>query len=184
VEPYLGEIKLCAFPIVPRGWALCNGALLPINQNQALFSLLATQYGGNGSTNFALPDLRGRTPVHRNRGNNDYKQGASAGQETVTLTTANLPPHTHSFTVSGQAATEANAGANGDRMLATSNLHSDTDPSVSGAGPNLYASAANLTALQDEACGSTGAGQARNNMQPSLVMNYIICLNGIYPSRS
>lgn len=184
MDPYLGEIKLCAFPYPPQGWAFCNGAVLPINQNHALFALLGTQYGGDGRTTFALPDLRGRTPVHRNPADINYQQGKSAGQETVTLTTANLPPHTHTFAVSGQPATAANVGVSGDRLLATSNLHSDTDPNISGAGPNLYASAANLTPLQDEACGITGSGEARNNMQPSLVMNYIICLSGIYPTRS
>jgi microcystin-dependent protein len=182
MDPYLGEIRLCAFSFPPKGWAFCNGALMGIAQNQALFSLLGTQYGGDGRTTFALPDLRGRTPVHRDGVNN--VQGALGGMETVTLAATQMPLHTHSFNASSSPATSINVGTTENHLLAASNLHSPSNPSVSGPGKNLYADANNLTALSNEACGTTGNGQPHENMQPSLVMNYIISLVGIYPSRN
>lgn len=181
MDQYLGEIRLCAFAFAPKGWALCDGALLPIAQNQALFSLLGTQYGGNGTTNFALPDLRGRTPLHRDP--DGIAQGQMAGVEAVTLTTAQVPAHTHPFNVSSSPATALNVGISQDRMLAASNLYNPNDPSISGPGELLYGTPDSLTPWLDEACGSTGGGQPHDNMQPSLVLNYIISLAGIYPSR-
>lgn len=181
MDEYLGEIRLCAFDYAPAGWALCNGALLPIAQNQALFSLLGTQYGGNGTTNFALPDLRGRTPLHRSPAG--IAQGQVGGVESVTLTAAQLPAHTHPFNVSTSPATALNVGLDQDRLLAASNLYNANDPSVSGPGAPLYGTADSLTPLLDEACGGTGGGAPHDNMQPSLVLNYIISLTGIYPSR-
>ncbi|WP_115688702.1 phage tail protein [Cupriavidus taiwanensis] len=181
MDQYLGEIRLCAFDFAPKGWALCNGAQLSIAQNQALFSLLGTQYGGNGTTNFALPDLRGRTPLHRDSGG--IAQGQMAGVETVTLTTAQVPAHSHPFNVSSSPATALNVGVSQDRVLAASNLYNASDPSVSGPGQPLYGTPDSLAPLLDEACGSSGGGQPHDNMQPSLVLNYIISLAGIYPGR-
>ncbi|WP_354687678.1 tail fiber protein [Cupriavidus necator] len=181
MDQYLGEIRLCAFAYAPKEWALCDGRLLPIAQNQALFSLLGTQYGGNGTTTFALPDLRGRTPLHRDP--NDIVQGQSAGVESVTLTATQLPMHSHLFNVSSSPATALNVGVSQDRVLATSNLYNASNPSISGPGELLYGTPDSLTPLLDEACGNTGGGQPHDNMQPSLVLNYIISLVGIYPSR-
>ncbi|MGN8088858.1 phage tail protein [Ralstonia sp. 22086] len=181
MDQYLGEIRLCAFPFPPKGWAMCNGALLPIQQNSALFSLLGIQYGGNGTTNFALPDLRGRTPLHRD--NQTYLQGEVGGVETVTLTSQQLPMHIHSFVASTAPATASNAGTAQDHLLATSNLYNATNPSISGPGTLLYSAPGTLTAMSAEACGSAGSTQPHENMQPSLVLNYIISLTGIYPSR-
>nr|CCA80759.1 conserved hypothetical protein (Receptor-binding domain of short tail fibre protein gp12) [blood disease bacterium R229] len=129
-----------------------------------------------------MPDLRGRTPLHR-----DYTQsvvGTVGGAETVTLLSSQLPAHNHLFNVSSSPATSTNVGATQNHVLAASNLYSATDPSVSGPGTDLYAAPGPLTALSGEACGSTGGGQPHENMQPSLVLNYIIALTGIFPSRN
>jgi microcystin-dependent protein len=181
VDQYLGEIRLCGFSFPPKGWAFCNGALLPIQQNAALFSLLGIQYGGNGVTNFALPDLRGRTPLHRD--NQDYMQGAVGGVESVTLTSQQLPMHNHTFVASTTPATATNTGATKDHLLATSNLYNSTNPSISGPGILLYGVPGTLTPLSAETSDATGGNQAHENMQPSVVLNYIIALTGIFPSR-
>ena len=108
MDPFLGEIRICAFPFAPTGWAFCNGALLPLAQNQALFALLGVQYGGDGSKNFGLPDLRGRTAVHRD--NNLFIQGKTGGAETVQLNATTLPQHSHSFIVSSSPANTGTIG--------------------------------------------------------------------------
>ncbi len=182
MDQYLGEIRLCAFSYPPKGWAECNGALLPVAQNAALFSLLGTQYGGNGVSTFALPDLRGRTPLHRDYVNSNV--GTVGGVETVTLLSAQLPVHNHLFNVSSSPATATNVGATQNHVLAASNLYSATDPSIGGPGTALYAAPGPLAELSGEACGSTGGAQAHQNMQPSLVLNYIIALTGVFPSRN
>ncbi|WP_035059351.1 phage tail protein [Andreprevotia chitinilytica] len=181
MEQYLGEIRMCAFSIAPRGWAFCMGQLLSIQANTALFSLLGTKYGGNGTSNFALPDLRGRTPVHRDQAGN-YVQGAMGGVETVQLAPAEMPQHNHIFNLSSANATLPNVGNTENHLLAVSHVTTGSG----GAGQNLYATAVpnTLTALSNEACGSTGSSQPHENMQPSLVMNYIIATTGIYPSRN
>lgn len=181
VDPYLGEIRLCAFSFPPKGWALCNGALLPIAQNQALFSLLGTQYGGNGSTNFALPDLRGRAIVHRDA--TTITQGQTGGSESVTLPLAQLPAHSHTFNASTTPATSLNVGSAGDRYLAASNLYNPDNP-PSGTPQPMYGTADSPAQLMADACGNTGGNLPHENMQPSLVANYIISLTGIYPSRN
>ncbi|HWV06836.1 hypothetical protein UB44_18365 [Burkholderiaceae bacterium 26] len=182
MDQYLGEIRLCGFPFPPKGWALCNGALLSIQTNTALFSLLGTQYGGNGTTNFALPDLRGRTPLHRDL--QDYVQGEVGGAETVTLSTPQLPAHSHSFTASTTPATLPNTGITQNHLLATSNIYNATNPGPPSAGTLLYGAPGTLTPLSSEACGSSSGGnQPHENMQPSLALNYIIALTGVYPSR-
>ena len=163
-QPYIGEIQLFGFNFNPRGWAFCNGATLPISQNTALFSLIGTLYGGNGQTNFALPNLRGRVPIHWGAG---HDLGEAAGQEAVTVTVQHLPAHLHTAsasTRSGDVPTPAG------RVLADS-------PS------QLYADASNLTTLHPSSLTSAGGSQPHNNMQPYLVLNFCIALEGEFPTR-
>lgn len=164
-EPFLGEIRLWACNYAPRGWALCNGQLLSINTNQALFSLLGTYYGGNGTTTFALPDLRGRTPVHVGNG---VALGQSAGEESHTLTAAEIPMHTHQ--VSGTSGQVSVANAEG---------------AIWGASPdNPYSAAAPNTQMNLASMGTAGNSQPHTNMQPYLTLNYCIATEGIYPTRN
>jgi microcystin-dependent protein len=164
-EPFLSEIKIVSFNFPPKGWALCNGQLLPINQNQALFALLGTTYGGNGQTNFALPNLRGRVPIHMGNG---HTQGEAAGSTSVTVNIQQLPTHIHglqgSSNPSGTTSDPTNA------FLA---------PVNGGYGP-----ASNLTTLNAQTITSVGGSQPHNNMMPYLVLNFIIALQGIFPSRN
>jgi microcystin-dependent protein len=164
-DPYLAEIRLMSFSYAPRGWAHCNGQLLPINQNQALFSLLGTMYGGNGTTNFALPDLRGRVPVHVGAG---HTQGERAGEYAHTLTAAELPQHTHAVGASS-AATGGSSNVNG-RVL--------------GGANNAYHSPSNLVALHPQTVASTGGSQPHQNTAPSLTLSFCIALQGIFPTQS
>jgi len=164
--PFLGEIQIFAGPYAPRGWAFCNGQLLPINQNAALFSLLGTTYGGDGITTFALPDLRGRVPVHPG---NSIVQGQKSGSENNTLTVSNLPAHSHTI----NAVTTA-----GNQNLPGGNLPAETatlDPEYSN-------SVANAT-MAPGMVSSAGANQSINNIQPSAGIMYIIALQGVFPSR-
>jgi microcystin-dependent protein len=161
-EPFLSEIRLFSFGFPPKGWALCNGQLLPINQNQALFSLLGTTYGGDGRVNFALPDLRGRVPIHVGSG---HTLGERAGEQSHTLAPAESPQHTHAANASS---------ANGSTNFATGN--------VLAAAGNLYAGPSNLTALNAASVTSVGGSQAHLNMQPFLAVNFCIALQGIFPS--
>ena len=164
-DPFISEIKIMGFAYAPRGWAHCNGQLLPINQNQALFSLLGTTYGGNGVTTFALPDLRGRTPVHFTFPG--HPLGERAGEQAHTLSIAELPTHTHVLSGSG-----ANADANEitGRSLGTSN--------------NAYRAPTNLTALNSGSITNAGGSQAHQNMQPFLTLSFCIALQGIFPSQN
>lgn len=162
-EPFLSEIRLMSFNFPPRGWALCGGQLLPINQNQSLFSLLGTTYGGNGQVNFALPDFRGRTPIHKGNG---HTLGQRDGEQTHTLTIDELPQHTHEVRASS-AATGGNA-LPVDRYL--------------GGGNNVYHAPESLTPLSSGTIAMTGGGQPHNNMQPYLTISFCIALQGIYPS--
>ena len=169
-EPYLGEVKMVSFNFAPRGWALCAGQTLPINQNQALFSLLGTTFGGDGRTSFKLPDLRGRTPVHTG----DYQgNGVAAGTELAALTINNLPAHNHRVVASSQPA-DKTAAKLGTDMFANTN------------GTLVYGSANNLVSFQSNAITDTGAGNqtTHENVQPSIVTNFIIALQGTFPSRS
>ena len=163
----------------PRGWALCNGQILSIAQNTALFSLLGTTFGGNGQTTFALPDLRGRTPVHTGQGPglSSYSLGQVGGTESVTLLTNNLPAHTHSLNVNNAA---ANANTASSNYLATSNGSFAGDPIT----VNTFSNAAPNAAMGAQAIGATGNNVPINNIQPYLAVNYIIALEGIYPSRN
>ncbi len=174
MQPIVGEIKLWAIDYAPKGWALCNGALLPINQNQALYSLLGTKYGGDGVTTFALPDLRGRVPA--GFGQSAPTMGGQAGSETVTLTAQTAPQHIHFVKVTS---------GNGDMVGGLGNhiaaAVTRVDPIT---GVNLYAAAGGATVpLAPATVSSSGGNLAHDNMQPSLALNYCIATVGVYPSR-
>ncbi|MFZ6026721.1 MAG: phage tail protein [Chloroflexota bacterium] len=162
-EPFLSEIRIFSFNFAPRGWALCNGQLLPINQNQALFSLLGTTFGGDGRVNFALPDLRGRTPIHTGSG---HTLGERSGEQAHTLSLGELPTHTHAM--------------NGSSNAATTTIPGGALLSQSPAG--LYAPPASLVGLHAGSVSSVGGSQAHLNMQPFLTLNFCIALQGIFPS--
>lgn len=164
-EPFLGEIRIASFVFAPKGWALCNGQLLPINQNQGLFSLLGTTFGGDGRVNFALPDLRGRAPLHVGAG---HALGERAGASAHTLSTSELPQHTHALMANAAAATVTTPS---------------TTASLASVGEKLYTTAATgLTALNAVSVATTGGTQAHMNMQPFITLSFIIALEGIFPS--
>jgi microcystin-dependent protein len=160
----MAEIRVLSFNFAPKGWALCNGQLMPINQNQALFSLLGTTYGGDGRVNFALPDLRGRSPLHVGGG---FIQGQAGGEENHTLLNPEMPQHTHQVTALTDAADQPTPAGN----------------YWSNAGQNNFSPTANTT-MNPAAIGNTGGSQAHNNMSPYLVLNFAIALQGIFPSRN
>ena len=164
-EPFLSEIRIMSFVFAPKGWALCNGQLLPINQNQGLFSLLGTTFGGDGRVNFALPDLRSRTPIHVGSG---HTLGEKGGEPAHTLSIAEIPTHTHVAQVTEQPAT---AGTPTSSLF----LGSSTPQSV-------YGPATNLIAMAPNAIGNVGGSQAHLNMQPFLTLSFCIALQGIFPS--
>ena len=170
-QPFVGEVRIFAGNFAPQGWALCNGQLLAIVQNTALFSLIGTAYGGNGVTTFGLPDLRGRVPLHPGQGpglsNRDW--GEAGGGENVTLAEFQIPSHTHTFAASmGNGVSDSPTGRFPARNPADIPQH--------GATPDA--------SLAASAAGASGGGQPHNNMQPYLVVNYIIALQGIFPPRS
>lgn len=164
-EPYLGEIRIMSFSFAPKGWAQCNGQLLPINQNQALFSLLGTMYGGNGATNFALPDFRGTVPIHVGDG---HTQGERAGEYAHTLTQNEMPQHGHSVGASS-AATGGNQAVT-NRFL--------------GGANNAYHSPTGLVAINPQTIAPVGGSQPHQNTAPFLTLNFCIALQGIFPSRN
>jgi microcystin-dependent protein len=164
-EPFLAEIRMMSFNFAPKGWALCNGQLLPINQNQALFSLLSTSFGGDGRVNFALPDLRTRTPIHVGSG---HTLGERGGEPAHTLSAQEMPKHTHGLVASSAAA---------DAPLPTDHVLGDV--------PNeLYVDPSNLVAMSPESITQVGGSQAHSNEQPFLVINFCIALQGIFPSQN
>jgi microcystin-dependent protein len=163
-EPFLAELRIMSFGFPPKGWAECNGQLLPINQNQALFALLGTTFGGNGQTNFALPDLRARTPIHVSGGHTLGEQG---GQQAHTLTNAEMPTHIHSAIAASENADSAQPAGNN---LATA--------------ANLYGPPNALTTLAPDTVANVGGSQAHLNMQPFLTLTFCIALQGIFPSRN
>ena len=165
-EPFLSEIKIVSFNFPPKGWALCNGQLLPINQNQALFALLGTRYGGNGQTNFALPNLRGRVPIHMGNG---HTLGEAAGSTSVTVNIQQLPTHTHAMMGSATA---------GDTPSPSNTVLASTPASIYRDPPD------SLTTLNPVNVTSVGGSQPHNNMMPYLVLNFIIALQGIFPSQN
>ena len=164
-EPFMSEIRIMSFVYAPVGWALCNGQFLPINQNQALFSLLGTTFGGNGQTNFALPDLRGRTPIHVGSG---HTLGEKGGEPAHTLSISELPQHVHV--------------ANGTTATATTNTPTSSLLLAQSTNSQLYASPANLAAMSPAAITNVGGSQAHLNMQPFLTLSFCIALQGIFPS--
>lgn len=163
--PFLGEIKVISWNFAPAGWAFCNGQFLPINQNQALFSLFGTTYGGNGQTNFALPDLRGRVPMHFGAG---FTQGERSGSEFVTLSQTQMPQHLHF--------------AQGTAVAATTNNPSGA--LLGAVSSSLYIAPTNLTSLQPTQISNYGGSQPHENRSPYLVLNFIVALQGIFPSQS
>jgi len=171
-NPYIGEIRMFGGNFAPVGWAFCDGSLISISENDALFNLLGTTYGGDGQSTFGLPDLRGRLPVHQGQGpgiNQSYAIGELAGVETVTLTTQQIPIHNHTFVASSATATNPSPSGN---VLATSATISSFLVDV--AGPQLVS-----TAVQ-----GTGNNQPHDNMMPFLTVSYIISLYGIFPSQT
>jgi microcystin-dependent protein len=168
-EPFLSEIRIMSFVFAPKGWALCNGQFLPINQNQALFSLLGTTFGGDGRVNFALPDLRGRTPIHVGSG---HTLGEKGGEQAHTLSIAELPTHTHVL-----SANSANAnGFDPQNMLLARGAASNGNPI------NVYTPPQQLSAMSPQSVTNTGGSQAHLNMQPFLTLSFCIALQGIFPS--
>lgn len=163
-EPFLGELRLFSFGFAPRGWALCNGQLLPINQNQALFSLLGTTYGGDGRVNFALPDLRGRIPIHMGNG---HTLGERAGEQAHTVNINELPTHNHMLSASNQP---ANSGSG--------------YPPARSSGVNGYTTSNPTGAMNSLAVGNVGGSQAHLNMAPFLTISFCIALQGIFPSQT
>ena len=163
-EPFLGEIRIVSFNFPPKGWAFCNGQLLPINQNQALFSILGTTYGGNGQTTFALPNFQGRVPMHLGNG---FVLGQTGGEQAHTVLISEMPPHTHLVTASSNNANQLSPGA------------AYFSVSASGAyAPNA------TTALAPQAITNAGGSQPHDNMSPFLTLSFCIALQGIFPSRN
>lgn len=162
-EPFLSEVRIMSFVFAPRGWALCNGQLLPINQNQGLFSLLGTTFGGDGRVNFALPDLRARTPIHVG---GSHTLGERGGEQAHTLSISELPTHTH---VAQASSTAGNVPVTANNILATS-------PS------NIYSGPTALVSLNAGSVTNVGGSQAHLNMQPFLTLSFCIALQGIFPS--
>ena len=167
-DPFIGELKLMSFNFAPKGWALCNGQLLPINQNQALFSLLGTNYGGNGIQTFALPDLRSRTPMHTGNGSTLGERG---GAEAVTLTLTQMPAHPHTLTATSDL---ANASVPGGAVPAAKPR----------GGSTRFAPVGSDTLMHPSSLAATGGSQPHNNMQPFSVLTWCIALQGIFPSRN
>ena len=165
-EPFLAEVRIVGFNFAPRGWAFCDGQILPINQNQSLYSLLGTTYGGDGRTSFALPDLRGRTPIHVDGA---HREGQKSGEETHTLAANEMPQHTHSLEATNTTGT--GTAPQGD-VLAEASL--PVYASFSGAGVAMGANSVT----------NVGGGQAHDNMQPYLALNFCIALQGLFPSRN
>lgn len=167
-EPFLAEVRLMGFNFAPRGWAFCDGQILPINQNQSLYSLLGTTYGGDGRTSFALPDLRGRVPIHVGSSNgSDHRLGQKSGEETHTLAGNEMPQHTHTPRASNNNGSTRNPVGN-----------------VLGRALNLYREPDNLTNIRSGSIASVGGGQAHENMQPYIAVNFCIALQGLFPSRN
>ena len=163
-EPFLSEIKIVSFNFAPKGWALCNGQLLPINQNQALFSLLGTTYGGDGRVNFALPNLQGRIPIYFGNG---HTLGETSGEENHTLILSEMPAHAHPVSASN---------ANPNQGLPTGNMWAN--------GAGAYSSSSPDSSMNPASISSAGGSQPHTNVQPFLVLNFIIALVGIFPSRN
>ena len=176
-EPFLAEIRIFGFNFPPRGWAQCDGQILPINQNQSLYSLLGTTYGGDGRTSFALPELRGRSPIHvgdsNTAGSSDHALGEKSGEERHELTAQETPQHTHDFNVATTDATlRQNPPPDGLGVLAKANV-------------NMYHTPGGTQqALDPSSISTEGSSQSHENMQPFLTLNYCIAITGVFPSRN
>lgn len=170
-EPFLAEVRLMGFNFAPRGWAFCDGQILPINQNQSLYSLLGTTYGGDGRTSFALPDLRGRTPIHTGRSNGGaaHTLGQKSGEETHTLSGAEMPQHTHNL----EASTADGNSLNTQGTLLAREIGNPYSNVTTG-----------LANLRTGTIANVGGGQAHENMQPYIAVNFCIALQGLFPSRN
>lgn len=176
-NPFLGEIRMVPFNFAPEGWAMCNGQILSVQQNTALFSLLGTYYGGNGTSTFGLPDFRSRVPIHQGQGAglSMYNIAQSGGTENVVMTTAQMPSHTHLVYADGDAASN-NSPSPQDNAMATF-----------ATGSNIYATASGLkkaVTMNPLMIAAAGTGQGHPNIQPYLTVTFVIALVGIYPSRS
>jgi microcystin-dependent protein len=163
-EPFLSEVRIMSFVFPPKGWALCDGQLLPINQNQALFSLLGTTFGGDGRVNFGLPDLRGRAPIHVGSG---HTLGERGGEQAHTLSIAEIPTHTHVLNGSS---------SDGTQVVPASALLAKAAPT------NPYSGPTNLASMNAASVTNVGGSQAHLNMQPFLILSFCIALQGIFPS--
>jgi microcystin-dependent protein len=169
-QPFLGEIKIMSFGFAPQGWAMCNGQFLPINQNQPLFSLLGTMYGGNGQTTFALPDLRGQTPIHV--GGSFTVQGQKGGEQAHTISISEMPTHTH---------LSQGANATADATDPTGAFFAQPSAAL---GSVYLSNPASLQAMNPAVIPNVGGSQAHLNMQPFLTLTFCIALQGIFPSRN
>lgn len=173
-EPFLAEIHIMGFNFAPRGYAMCDGQILPINQNQALYSLLGTTYGGDGRTSFGLPDLRGRVPVHVGLppgGGETVSHGEKSGAESHVLDVNQMPQHTHAVSASGDQASASSIAGNA--------LSSQARRGVA-----MYNNTGERTQLHGSTVTQAGSGQAHNNMQPYLALNFVIAIQGLFPSRN
>lgn len=183
MDAFVGEIRVFPFNFAPRGWAQCNGQLLPINQNQALFSLLGTSYGGNGQSNFGLPNLMGKVMLGTGVGNGmQLTIGNTGGTENVTLLTTNMPQHNHNVQVLNALGT-ANVGT-GTNYLAQISLTTTTTPPTNYAGNGYNAQLAAPATLAANTIATNGGNAPHENRQPYSVLNVCICLQGYYPSRN
>jgi len=180
-EPFLSEIRIMSFNFAPKGWAVCNGQLLPINQNQALFALLGTTYGGNGQTNFALPNLQGRVAIHEGAG---HTLGENGGTESHTLTLGEMPAHVHGLQATGNPGTASSPAGSvlAQRVPASTPDQIFTDGFESP--DNAYGPPESLVPMSPQAVGITGGAQPHLNMQPFLTLTFCIALQGIFPSRN
>lgn len=169
-EPFLAEVRLMGFNFAPRGWAFCDGQILPINQNQSLYSLLGTTYGGDGRTSFALPDLRGRAPIHTGRSNGgaDHTLGQKSGEETHTLAANEMPQHDHIL----------------EAVVEDGNITNPTGHYLARSVTEVYRDPDNLGAMRSGTVANVGGGQAHENMQPYIAVNFCIALQGLFPSRN
>jgi microcystin-dependent protein len=172
VDPFVAEIRIFPFNFAPKGWAFCDGQILPLSQNTALFSLLGTTYGGDGKSNFALPNMQGNAPMHPGQGPglSLHDLGEAGGSDTVSLLESEIPSHSHGLFSSNQAGNSA--GPAPDRALAGTT------------GANAYQSAVNLVAMSDNTITPAGGDQPHNNLQPYLTLNFCIALQGVFPPRT
>lgn len=170
MDPFVAEIRIFPFNFAPKGWAFCDGQILPLSQNTALFSLLGTTYGGDGKSNFALPNMQGNAPMHPGQGPglSLHDLGESGGSATVSLLESEVPSHSHAWTVS---AADATGGSPGAQLFG------------GGVGIGMYATPGAVTAMSGNAIAPAGGDQPHNNMQPYLTLSFCIALQGVYPPR-